>query len=136
MLSTFDIIIINLSSTLDKITNSLVIQAVISPRLHIQALVISPKMHQIFFKIATNSILWKSSGKESLGKLHFGSWSQYQIHDFPKQLVATHTSALDLSWMGITRIGPPLAPPCTCPYLGNAHGLVCYPTHKTLGGIS
>lgn len=62
MLSTFDIIIINLSSTLDKnlllhITNSLVIQAVISPRLHIQALVISPKMHQIFFKIATNSIL-------------------------------------------------------------------------------
>jgi hypothetical protein len=62
MLSTFDIIIINLSSTLDKnlllhITNSLVIQAVISRRLHIQALVISPEMHQIFFKIATNSIL-------------------------------------------------------------------------------
>jgi len=55
-------------------------------------------------------------GKESLGELHFGSWSQYQIHDFPKQLVATHTSALDLSWMGITRIGPPLAPPCTCPW--------------------
>jgi hypothetical protein len=47
MLSTFDIIIINLSSTLDKnlllhITNSLDIQAFISPPLHIQALVISP----------------------------------------------------------------------------------------------
>jgi hypothetical protein len=47
MLSTVDIIIINLSSTLDKnlllhISDFLVIQAVISPQLHIQALVISP----------------------------------------------------------------------------------------------